>query len=341
RPEAAETVAYFRQQGVAVMVISGDHPATVGAVAVEVGIPGGESPVDARGLPDDIGELGKALEASSVFGRVQPRQKRAMVQALQRRGHVVAMTGDGVNDVLALKEADMGVAMGSGSGATRSVAQLILLDDSFASLPAVVAEGRRVIANIERVANLFVTKSVYAALLALAVGFATLPFPFFPRHLTIISSLTIGIPGFFLALAPNDRRNRPGFVSRVAHFAVPAGAVAAVATFCGYAIAGQEAGVSLVQERTCAVIVLFLVALWVLVILARPLNEWKAVMLASMAVAFLVTLAAPGLRETFDIEMPPLVVTLAVIGVAAIAVAVLELSWELVEWSRHRRAVVE
>jgi cation-transporting ATPase E len=231
--------------------------------------------------------------------------------------------------------------MGSGSGATRSVAQLILLDNSFASLPAVVAEGRRVIANIERVANLFVTKSVYAALLALAVGFATLPFPFFPRHLTIISSLTIGIPGFFLALAPNDRRTRPGFVARVAHFAVPAGTVAAAATFSGYAIAGQEKGVSLVQERTCAVIVLFLVALWVLVILARPLNEWKAVMLASMGVAFLVTLGTPGLRETFDLRMPPLVVTLAVIGVAAIAVAVLELSWELVEWWRRREVVVE
>ena len=337
RPEAAGTVEYFRQQGVAVMVISGDHPATVGAVAVEVGIPGGDAPVDARGLPDDLGELGKALAASTVFGRVQPHQKRAMVRALQRQGHVVAMTGDGVNDVLALKEADMGVAMGSGSGATRSVAQLILLDDSFASLPAVVAEGRRVIANIERVANLFVTKSVYAALLAISVGIAQLPFPFFPRHLTIISSLTIGIPAFFLALAPNDRRSRPGFVARVAHFAVPAGAVAAVATFSGYAIAGQEAGVSLVQERTCAVIVLFLVALWVLVILARPLNEWKAALLASMAVAFLVTLATPGIREAFDLQMPPLVVTLAVIGVAAIAVAVLELSWELVEWWRHHR----
>ena len=340
RPEAADTVAYFRQQGVTVMVISGDHPATVGAVAAAVGIPGGDAPVDARSLPDDIGGLGKALAASSVFGRVQPRQKRAMVQALQRQGHVVAMTGDGVNDVLALKEADMGVAMGSGSGATRSVAQLILLDDSFASLPAVVAEGRRVIGNIERVANLFVTKSVYAALLAMAVGFTTLPFPFFPRHLTIISSLTIGIPAFFLALAPNDRRTRPGFVSRVARFAVPAGTVAAVATFSGYAIAGQEAGVSLVQERTCAVIVLFLVALWVLVILARPLNEWKAALLGAMAAAFLVTLATPGIREAFDMKLPPLVVTLAVIGVAAIAVALLELSWELVEWWRRRGAVV-
>ena len=340
RPEAADTVAYFRQQGVTVMVISGDHPATVGAVAAAVGIPGGDAPVDARNLPDDLGGLGKALAAASVFGRAQPRQKRAMVLALQRQGHVVAMTGDGVNDVLALKEADMGVAMGSGSGATRSVAQLILLDDSFASLPAVVAEGRRVIGNIERVANLFVTKSVYAALLAMAVGFTTLPFPFFPRHLTIISSLTIGIPAFFLALAPNDRRTRPGFVSRVARFAVPAGTVAAVATFSGYAIAGQEAGVSLVQERTCAVIVLFLVALWVLVILARPLNEWKAALLGAMAVAFLVALATPGIREAFDMKLPPLVVTLAVIGVAAIAVAVLELSWELVEWWRRRPAVV-
>src|SRR5436190_24285906 len=176
------------------------------------------------------------MEAASVFGRVQPRQKRAMVKALQSRGHVVAMTGDGVNDVIALKEADIGVAMGSGSEAARGVAQLVLLDDNFAVVPAVVAEGRRVIANVERVANLFITKTVYAMLLPIAVGTAGFPFPFLPRHLTIISSLTIGIPAFFLALAANDERFRPGFVGRVLRTAGPAGVVCAAATFISYAI---------------------------------------------------------------------------------------------------------
>ena len=271
-----------------------------------------------------------------MFGRVQPHQKRAMVKALQRRGHVVAMTGDGVNDVLALKDADMGVAMGSGSGASRAVAQVILVDNSFASMPAVVAEGRRVIGNIERVAKLFVTKSVYAFLLAMAVGVAQLPFPFFPRHLTIVSSLTIGIPAFFLALAPNDERSRPGFVGRVAHFAIPAGTVAATATFTGYAVAGNEPGVTLIQERTTAVIVLFLVTLWVLVILARPLNPWKVALLVSMAVAFAATLAIPGIREFFDLQLPSTVVTLAAVGIAAIAIGLLELGWQLIEWYRRR-----
>ena len=336
RGDAADTIAYFAEQGVALKVISGDNPATVGAVAAKVGVLGGTAPVDARTLPEDPDELADMLEQSSVFGRVQPHQKRAMVHALQRKGHVVAMTGDGVNDVLALKDSDVGVAMGSGSNASRGVAQLVLLDDSFASLPHVVAEGRRVIGNVERVANLFVTKSVYALLLALAVGVAQQPFPFLPRHLTIISSLTIGIPAFFLALAPNEERSRPGFVGRVARFAIPAGTIAAAATYAGYGVAGDQEKVSLVQERTVAVIVLFLVAAWVLVILARPFNEWKAVLAASMGLAFIVVLATPAFREFFELELPPTVLLLAAVGVAAIAVGCLELGWQLAGWQRRR-----
>ncbi len=335
RPEAPDTIAWFRRQGVHVKVISGDHPVTVGNIAGQVGVEGADLPVDARRLPEDPDQLADLMEERSVFGRVQPHQKRAMVGALQARGHVVAMTGDGVNDVLALKDADIGVAMGAGSGATRSVAQLVLMDDSFASLPAVVAEGRRVIANIERVANLFVTKSVYALLLSIAIGVAQLPFPFYPRHLTIISSLTIGIPGFFLALAPNERRAHPGFVGRVARFAIPAGVVAAAATFGGYYLARTEPGITLTGERTTAVIVLFLVAGWVLMILARPLNPARVAMLSALGLAFVVAMSVPLFREFFELRIPPVIVVFAAIGIGAIAIGVLEAGWQIVEWRRR------
>ncbi|MBC7292356.1 MAG: HAD-IC family P-type ATPase, partial [Actinotalea sp.] len=237
RPDAAGTVRYFGAQDVRVDVLSGDSPRTVGAVAAALEVPGADRPVDAGTLPEDDADPGDAarletaVAGATVFGRVRPQQKRAMVRALQRRGHVVAMTGDGVNDVLALKDADIGVAMGSGAPAARAAAQLVLLDSRFDVLPDVVAEGRRIIADIERVANLFLTKTVYVTVLALAVGVAGLPFPFYPRHLTVISTLTIGVPAFFLALAPDARRARPGFLRRVLRFAVPAGLVAAAATF--------------------------------------------------------------------------------------------------------------
>ena len=212
RSDAAQTIAYFAAQGVAVKVISGDSPHTVSAVAKRAGVPRADDPIDARDLPEDPGALGALLEERSVIGRVTPHQKESMVKALQARGHTVAMTGDGVNDVLALKLADIGVAMGSGAPATKAVAELVLLDNRFATLPGVVAEGRRVTANIERVANLFITKTVWATLLAVAAGAALMPYPFLPRHLTIIDTLAIGVPAFFLALAPNRRRYLPGFV---------------------------------------------------------------------------------------------------------------------------------
>ena len=197
-------------QGVTLKVISGDSPHTVSAVAQRAGVPLAGHPVDARDLPEELGALGILLEERSVIGRVTPHQRESIVKALQARGHTVAMTGDGVNDVLALKLADIGVAMGSGAPATRAVAELVLLDNRFATLPGVVAEGRRVTANIERVANLFITKTVWATLLAIATGAALMPYPFLPRHLTIIDTLAIGVPAFFLVLAPNRRVTCPG-----------------------------------------------------------------------------------------------------------------------------------
>jgi cation-transporting ATPase E len=336
REDAADTVAYFAAQGVAVKIISGDSPTTVGAIARRVGVPGAEDPVDARELPSEPARLAEAVDGHSVFGRVKPRQKRDMVSALQSREHVVAMTGDGVNDVLALKDADIGLAMGAGSSATRAVAQLVLLDNAFDVVPGVVGEGRRVIANVERVANLFVTKTVYALLLAVAVGLATFPFPFLPRHLTVVSSLTIGIPAFFLALAPNSQRWRPGFVNRVLRFAFPSGLVAATATFTAYAVARAEPSLTLTEARTTATIVLFSVAFWVLVILARPFNPARLILVVAMAVAFAGALTIPGIREFFDLQLPPWwAVTVAVV-IAVIADVALEIGWRAAGWWYQR-----
>ena len=321
RPDAAETLAYFAAQGVALKVISGDSPRTVSAVAERAGLPGAGTPFDARDLPEDPDALGPVLEEHSVFGRVSPHQKQAMVNALRARGHTVAMTGDGINDVLALKLADLGIAMGSGAAATRAVADLVLLDGRFATLPGVVAEGRRVTANIERVANLFVTKTVWAALLAVAASVALLPYPFLPRHLTIIDTLTIGIPSFFLALAPNSRRYRPGFVGRVLRFAIPAGCIVAAATFAAFALA-RAGGLPPVQQRTAAVLVAFILSLCVLTLLAIPLTWRRIVLVAASVAGFALLFPLPVLRSFYALDLPgsELGITLLIAGLGTASI---------------------
>ncbi len=318
RETASDTLAYFARQSVEVKVISGDHPETVAAVARRVGLAGAGAPVDAKTLPTDPRALAEVLEASSIFGRVTPQQKRAMVGALQSRGHVVAMTGDGVNDVLALKDSDIGIAMGSGSSATRAVAQLVLLDSSFDALPSVVGEGRRVLGNIERTSNLYVTKTVYAMLIALGVGVVGLPFPFLPRHLTLIGALTIGIPSFFLALAPNHERARRGFLRRVLRFTVPAGTLAAVATFLGYVLARDDPSVSLPEAQTTATMVLLWIGFLVLTVIAAPLTRARLALVWAMPALFALTLVVPASRKFFALDAPPLIVGLAAFGIAAL-----------------------
>ena len=318
RESASDTLAYFARQGVQVKVISGDHPETVAAVARRLGAPGADRPFDAQRLPSDLAELAAVLEEHSIFGRVTPQQKREMVQALRSKGHVVAMTGDGVNDVLALKDADIGIAMGSGSSATRAVAQLVLLESTFDALPDVVAEGRRVLGNIERTSNLYVTKTVYAMLISLGVGVVGLQFPFLPRHLTLIGALTIGIPSFFLALAPNQERARPGFLARVLRFTIPAGSLAAIATFLGYVLARDEPGVSLAQARTTATMVLLWVGFLVLSVIAAPLTRWRLVLVWAMPALFLLVMAVPGTRTFFALDAPDLIIWLSAFGIAAL-----------------------
>ena len=306
RPDAAQTLDYFKRQGVAVRVISGDNPVTVAAIAAHLGLrnPDGGEPVgvDARTLPaiEDTQALADALEKHTVFGRVTPEQKRAFVNALKSRGHTVAMTGDGVNDALALKDADLGIAMGNAAPATKAVSRLVLLNSQFDALPSVVAEGRRVIANMERVASLFLTKTTWAALLAAVVAVTGFVYPFLPRQLTIVSSLTIGIPAFVLALAPTNQRYRAGFLSRVLRLSVPAGVIVVVGVLCArltLILMGSN------RNQISSVCTLVLVAggLWLLSLTARPWVWWRAVLVALMSTAALAVVLLAPLRGFFDL----------------------------------------
>jgi len=338
RPDARDTLDYFASQSVSIKVISGDNAVSVGAVAGSLGLEG--ETMDARQLPDQADNLADMLEEYTTFGRVRPDQKRAMVHALQSRGHTVAMTGDGVNDVLALKDADIGVAMGSGSSASRSVAQIVLLDNKFATLPYVVGEGRRVIGNIERVSNLFLTKTVYSVLLATLVGLAGLAskifgsdpllFPFQPIHVTIAAWFTIGIPAFILSLAPNNERAHPGFVRRVMTSALPSGLVVGIATFSSYLAAyqGREASeTQQTQASTAALITLLVTAVWVLAVVARPYQWWRVALVSVSGLAYVVIFSIPAAQKTFMLDPSNMVITLMALGVGLVGAATIEAIW--------------
>ena len=334
RADAADTLAYFKRQDVKLKVISGDNPATVAAVAKRVGVKNAEHYMDARELADrnaPEGEDGDAalrevVERTTVFGRVTPHQKREMLKALQANGHTVAMTGDGVNDVLALKDADMGVAMGSGSSASKAVAELVLLDNSFATLPKVLEEGRKVINNVERVANLFIAKAAYALLITAVIALMGAPFPFLPRHLTLIGTFSIGLPGLVLALAPSTELVRPHFLRRVLRFSIPAGLAGAACTIGVYEIVRRAQGISLEQARTAAVLTLLGVGLAILVVVSRPLRPWKLGLAALMALLYALVMGLSFGRSYFHLHPPPGWVWGVIIGgflLGAVAVALI------------------
>jgi cation-transporting ATPase E len=336
RAEAAATVRYLLDQGVTIKVLSGDAPRAVAAIAQRVSIPVQSPPCDASLLGEDQ-ELAAALATTSVFGRVRPEHKLAAVRALQAGGHVVAMVGDGVNDVPALKQADLGIAMGSGSQASRSVARVVLLDSSFAEIPRMLAEGRRVIANIGRVAGLFVTKTVYAAIMAAAVGVAGLAYPFYPRHLAIISTLTIGVPGFFLALAAGAPRARPGFTRRVLTFTIPAGTAAAAAALASYAVARSTSGVSGTAVRTAVLLAVFTMGLWVLGCVAgRPVAR-AAALVTVMGGGLVLLFAVPLARQVFALQLPPASVCAQLAGIVLVCITGLTLWRWFSAPSRSRR----
>ncbi len=330
RDDAEATLAWFREQGVRCRIISGDNPVTVGAIARKVRLTADREPVhmDARELPDDIEQLAQVLEHVDVLGRVLPEQKKAIVQALHHTNHVVAMTGDGVNDTLAIKEADLGIAMGNAAPATKTVAQVVLVDSKFSRLPDVVARGRQVMANMERVAGLFLAKTVYSAIIALGVVLTQIPFPYLPRHITYVGGLTIGLSSFILALAPNTRRYIPGFLKRVVKFALPSGIA------IGLSILGsslllpvlmhwdvQNSDVQLTVLRGVNTIILFTMSIFVLSCVARPLNSWRGLLVLAIAAIGVAGIFVPVVARFFALVIPTgemLIATIMALVVSAI-----------------------
>ncbi|MEQ9092803.1 MAG: HAD-IC family P-type ATPase, partial [Miltoncostaeaceae bacterium] len=310
RPDAGDTVAFMHAQGVDLKVISGDGVGTVRAVALAAGVPGAERAIAGADLPADPAELERVALGTVVFGRVTPEDKRDILAALDRRGRYTAMVGDGVNDVLALKEARLAIAMGNGSQMAKGVGDLVLVSNDFATVPRAVEEGRRIIRNTHRVAKLFVAKSVYAAALLATFGMSTIAFPFLPRHLTVTSSLTIGIPAFFLALAASDGRvRREGFLRSLGAFVVPAGLVSAGGIAASYLLARRVADLSLEQGRAAAVITATLIGLAILVQVERgperrPVRRWVWGMVAAFQVANPHGLSIPFLRDFCAIPAP-------------------------------------
>ena len=323
RADARETIEFLQSQGVRVIVISGDRPETVAAVAADVGIEG--PALDGRDLPRDPAALRRLLERHAVIGRISPEDKKRVVEALAAGGFYVAMVGDGVNDVPALKAARLAIAQGNGSQMARAVADLVLVRGDFASVPALVAEGRKVLRNLQRVAKLFVAKSAFAFFLVISIGLTPQAYPLLPRHLTLAAALTIGIPAFFLALGPSEGRFRTErFLFDVGRFAVPAGTAAGLGVLASFVFARNVGRLPLIEARTIATTVLVLVGLYLILALEATSQRRAAAISAltgAMLVLYALVIAAPGTRHFFALTIPgPGGVFLALAG-AALAVA--------------------
>jgi cation-transporting P-type ATPase E len=308
RPNAAETVAFFVAQHVDLKVLSGDAPATVGAIARDAGVQGSAESLDGEALPSQPAALLEAVLAAPAVGRISPEGKRAVIDALAAAGRLVAMVGDGVNDVPALKEARLAIAQGSGAQMARSVADLVLVRNDFGVVPGMVAEGRQILRNIQRVAQLFVTKSVFVAVAGLAVAIPTATFPLLPRQFTIASTVTIGIPAFVLALAPSSGPWRPErFLRSVARFAIPAGVAVGIGIATGYLLARYGFDLGLTRSRTVATGIVVVCGLAVVMRLeSQPGRRRLAVgaLCAAMALLFLLALAVPFLRNFYELSTP-------------------------------------
>ncbi|KEI16089.1 carbonate dehydratase [Clostridium haemolyticum NCTC 8350] len=319
RDNAIRTISYFNNENVTLKIISGDNPVTVSSIAKRVGIKNADKYIDARNLPEDEEELSKVVEDTYIFGRVSPHQKKSIIKALRKNKHTVAMTGDGVNDVLALKEADCGIAMANGSDATKAVAQLVLMKSDFQALPYVVLEGRRLINNLEKVSELFISKTVYFMILSIIFALLLRPFPIIPIQLTLVGSISIGIPSFFLALLPNKDIIKGDFLNRVLRFSIPNGILIGISTIIMF-LFGYNQGLSLEQCRTLALIIFGVLSLFVLLKVSRPLNLCRIAVVFSMIILFIMAFIIPFTRKIFVIRFLDLGYVFPVIGVCSVAI---------------------
>ncbi|WP_238882484.1 HAD-IC family P-type ATPase [Clostridium sp. YIM B02551] len=318
RKDANETLAYFRKQGVNIKIISGDNPITVASVSKKVGVENSHKYIDARNLPEDIEELSKVIEENVIFGRVTPYQKQKLVKALQARGRIVAMTGDGINDVLALKESDCGIAMASGSDATKAVAQLVLLESNFNALPKVVEEGRKMINNLERVSELYLSKTVYSILLSLVFALIFLPFPYDPIQLSLVGSISIGFPSMFLALIPNKALVHRGFLKRVLSISIPNGISISLGTLLVYLIAYYQ-GRPIEELRTLSILVSGCISLLILLNVSKPLNLFKGTLVALMAFVFFISFAVRLSADFFGFSIINIFDVILITAVVAVS----------------------
>ena len=330
RAHARETVEFFHAQGVRLKVLSGDRPETVAAIAADVGIPVGDGAVDGRSLPEDKTALQRLLRERNVIGRISPDDKRRVIEALRDDGHYVAMVGDGVNDVPGLKAARLAIAQGSGVQMARSVSDLVLVRSDFEVVPALVAEGRRILRNLQRVTKLFVSKAAFAAFLILSIGITPTAYPLLPRHLTLGASLAIGIPAFFLALAPSAGPFRlQGFLRGVFNFAVPAGAAVGFGVLSSYLAALEVFDLDLVEARTVATTVMVVVGWYLIVALeGTGLRRGAAVTMLclALAAAYVAVLLVPFARDFFALAPPSLPILLIAAGGCLVAIGGLVLT---------------
>jgi cation-transporting P-type ATPase E len=337
RPDAAETIATMRAEQVDLKLISGDARATVTAVAYAVGVPRDAGVVEGSELPDDPDELGELALGNTIFCRIKPEQKKALVAALVAAGRYVAMIGDGVNDVPALKQARMAVAMGSGTQVTKGVADVVLLKDQFSRLPEAIGEGRRIARNIHRLGRLYLTKTVYAATLILLVAVPGFAFPFLPRHLTLAAFLTIGIPSFVLALAPSDGPLYRGRLLRaLAAFAVPAGVATALGSILSFFLVDTVAGASLEAGRTAATTTLIVLGLSFVLLLERgpgrehiAIQSYMLALVAGLGALYALILAAAPVREFFEMELLDATQWFLALFAAAVGLTIASVLWRL------------
>ncbi|CAL8896651.1 HAD-IC family P-type ATPase [Kocuria varians] len=337
RSDARETLAYFTEQGIDLKVFSGDNPATVAAAAKMAGMDVSQGAVDATQLPEDGEELHRAALEHSVFGRVSPHQKKNMVLGLQESGRVVAMTGDGINDALALKHADLGIAMGNAAPATKAVSRLVLLDGQFSRLPSVLAEGRKIIANIERVTHLFLSKTGFAVFMGVILGVLAWTFPFLPRQYSTADFLMLGAPSFILAMLPNSRRYVSGYLRRAVHFSVPSAVIVALSVV-GLNLYERtlDPAQSTRAFQTASFLVLVLVGLWILCVGSRPLTKIRLALVVAMYVGLVLVLVVPLSLMYHQFELPHPSLLWASLAVALAGSVLVEINFRVhTRWLRR------